>query len=362
METSSTAISLESLSYRFGTKVVLDGLQLEVNPGECVAVLGTSGSGKSTLLRVIAGLLTPASGTVRLMGIDQSQSPPHQRDIAIVSQAAGSYDHLTVQENLQLAERLSSHNQATNLTANQKEVLLDQLEVRPLSSKKPSQLSGGQAQRVAIARAFLSGRSILLMDEPMAHLHEGLRDPIRTLIRKLQKATGRTCVYITHDSAEACQLADRIAALSEGTIQQIAPPQEIYRKPANHCVANLFGRPPIQWFDPHSLGWNESRNRVGVRPSDWKILEIEDETGTMLRVRHPDTTRPTPTNHCLLGTVLEIQHIEAEVWMEIATRLDPESQRNQELVLRVACNEASLPALPLVGRRVILATEHICDW
>ncbi|MFN7738478.1 MAG: ABC transporter ATP-binding protein [Pirellula sp.] len=359
MSPASTAISIESLSYRFGTKVVLERLNLDVIPGECVAVLGTSGSGKSTLIRVIAGLLSPQSGSVRLMGIDQVRTAPHLRDIAVVSQAAGSYDHLTVKENLQLAERLSLPNRSTNLTPKQKEFLLDQLEVLPLFAKKPPQLSGGQAQRVAIARAFISGRSILLMDEPMAHLHEGLRDPIRSLMRKLQKSTGRTCIYITHDSAEACQLADRIAVLSEGTIQQIDRPHEIYRTPANHHVANLFGRPPIQWFDPRSLGWNDPRRCVGVRPTDWKILEIENDAGTMLRTGHFETALPAEPTFRWHGTVQEIQKIESDIWIEVAGRLDQGLQSDGEILLRVVCSEALHRELPKVGRRVTLTTQYV---
>jgi len=362
MGPASSAISLETLSYRFGTKVVLDQLNLEIDRGECIAVLGTSGSGKSTLLRVIAGLLTPASGIVRLMGVDQSRTAPHYRDIAVVSQSAGSYDHLTVEENLRLAERLPSSNKETNLTPKQKENLLEQLEVLSLFSKKPPQLSGGQSQRVAIARAFLSGRSILLMDEPMAHLHEGLRDPIRSLIRKLQKSTGRTCIYITHDSAEACQLADRIAVLSEGIIQQFAPPNEIYRNPANHHVANLFGRPPIQWFDPQSLGWDSPRNRIGVRPNDWKILEINNDTGSRIQTERSAAEIPADMPIRLIGIVNEIQRVESDVWIEVTASLSDRSYPGEEILLRVVCHEASSRNLPKVGQRITLATEYVYHW
>lgn len=362
MGPAATAISLDSLCYRFGTKVVLNRLNLEVSPGECIAVLGTSGCGKSTLLRVIAGLLPPASGIVRLMGTDQVRTAPHQRDIAVVSQAAGSYDHLTVEENLRLAERLPSLNQATNLHAKQKETLLEQLEVLPLLGKKPPQLSGGQSQRVAIARAFLSGRSILLMDEPMAHLHEGLRDPIRSLIRKLQKSTGKTCIYITHDSAEACQLADRIAVLAEGTIQQIDSPPDIYRNPANHHVANLFGRPPIQWFDPQSLGWGDRRNPIGVRPNDWKILEINNEGNSLRRTEDLTSEHPADTSNRIAGVVREIQKIESDLWIEVTMPSHAGSQRSEEITLRVVCSEDCTRNPPMVGHRITLYPKHIYGW
>ena len=362
MGPAANAISLESLSYRFGTKVVLDRLDLQVHPGECIAVLGTSGCGKSTLLRVIAGLLTPASGIVRLMGIDQVRTAPHQRDIAVVSQAAGSYDHLTVEENLRLAERLSSLNRATNLSSKQKEDLLEQLEVLPLFGKKPPQLSGGQSQRVAIARAFLSGRSILLMDEPMAHLHEGLRDPIRSLIRKLQKTTGKTCIYITHDSAEACQMADRIAVLSEGTIQQIDPPQEIYQNPANHHVANLFGRPPIQWFDPQSLGWGDPRNPIGVRPNDWKILEINNDGNSSRGTEYGTAEQSAETPTRVMGVVREIQRIESNVWIDVIMSPHAGSQLSEATTLRVVCSEDCTRDLPMVGQRITLYPKHIYGW
>ena len=211
---------------------------------------------------------------MRIAGVDQSRVPPHKRDVAIVFQDGNGYGHLTVRQNLDLAAKHSSQ-------SDQVERWVDWLKLGPTLGQKLAQLSGGQAQRVAIARAMLSGKSIILMDEPLAHLNQSLREEIRELISSVHRETNRTIVYVTHDSDEAFYLATRVAMLHAGQIQQIGDPQSVYCKPISKDVAKLLGQPtldvidlPTQWFD----GLQNSESRVcecGVRSHDWRIECIQ---------------------------------------------------------------------------------------
>ena len=273
----------------YGKTSVLDRLNLEVHRSELLVILGDSGSGKSTLLRLIAGLEKPQSGKMRIAGVDQSRIPPHKRDIAIVFQDGNGYGHLTVRQNLDLAAKYSSQ-------SDQLERWVDWLKLGPTLGQKLSQLSGGQAQRVAIARAMLSGKSIVLMDEPLAHLNQSLREEIRELISIVHRETKRTIVYVTHDSDEAFYLATRVAILNAGQIQQIGDPQSVYCIPSSIEVAKLLGQPtldvielPSKWFEGMP-GSESSVCECGVRSHDWRIERIHLATADDLEPRKTGTT------------------------------------------------------------------------
>jgi multiple sugar transport system ATP-binding protein len=268
------AIEICDFEKTYGNTSVLNCLNLEVHQAELLVVLGDSGSGKSTLLRLIAGLEKPQSGTIRISGVDQSRIPPHKRDIAIVFQDGNGYGHLTVRQNLNLAAKYSSQ-------SDQLDRWVDWLKLGPTLGQKLSQLSGGQAQRVAIARAMLSGKSIVLMDEPLAHLNQSLREEIRELISNVHRESKRTIVYVTHDSDEAFYLATRVAILNAGQIQQIGDPQSVYCKPSSIEVAKLLGQPtlnvidlPTTWFDGLE-GMEANVCECGIRSHDWRIERIQ---------------------------------------------------------------------------------------
>jgi ABC-type sugar transport system ATPase subunit len=270
------AIEIEHLTKRYEPNTVLNSLSLDVEEGELLVVLGESGSGKSTLLKTIAGLDSPQSGHVRLYGDEQTHNPPHQRDVAIVFQYGNGYDHLTVRENLALALKVNSKaGIARSAELTRWTQLLD---LEPLLSKKLPQLSGGQSQRVAIARAFLSGKRIVLLDEPLAHLDQVHRAEIRDLILQVQSETNRTMVYVTHDSEEAMHLASRIAILSSGRIQQVGSPRDVYFAPQSLESAKLLGNPamnflkvPTRWLDQSCA---PSECLCGIRPHDWRLDAI----------------------------------------------------------------------------------------
>lgn len=269
-----SAIEICDFEKTYGKTSVLDRLNLEVQKSELLVILGDSGSGKSTLLRLIAGLEKPQSGTMKIAGVDQSRVPPHKRDVAIVFQDGNGYGHLTVRQNLDLAAKNSSQ-------SDQVDRWVDWLKLGQTLLQKLSQLSGGQAQRVAIARAMLSGKSIILMDEPLAHLNQSLREEIRELIAGLHRETKRTILYVTHDSDEAFYLATRVALLHAGHIQQIGDPQSVFDKPSSKEVAKLLGQPtldvidlPTKWFEGLP-GSNSSVCECGVRSHDWRIERIQ---------------------------------------------------------------------------------------
>ncbi len=283
-----SAIEICDFEKSYGKTSVLDRLNLEVQQSELLVILGDSGSGKSTLLRLIAGLEKPLSGTIRIAGVDQSRVPPHKRDLAIVFQDGNGYGHLTVRQNLDLAAKNS-------LQSDQVDRWVDWLKLGPTLGQKLSQLSGGQAQRVAIARAMLSGKSIILMDEPLAHLNQSLREEIRELISSVHRETKRTIVYVTHDSDEAFYLATRVAVLHAGLIQQIGDPQSVFCKPGSKEVAKLLGQPtldvidlPTKWFDGLQ-GLESSLCECGVRSHDWRIERIHVASVDEVKPKEPET-------------------------------------------------------------------------
>ena len=268
------AIEIADLGKQYRSTRVLDHLNLSVAKGELLVVLGESGCGKSTLLRLIAGLEPPQHGTIQIAGVDQSRIVPHRRDVAVVFQDGNGYEHLTVRQNLELAAKKGGgHCQITDW--------VDLLKLGGTLDQKLAELSGGQSQRVAIARAMLSSKSIVLMDEPLAHLNQSMREEIRELIRVVHLETKRTFVYVTHDSDEAFYLADRIAVLESGKIQQVGEPRTVYFSPQWKEVAQLLGQPavdilrlPKRWLDPNHQS-DVSFFECGVRPHHWKINRIE---------------------------------------------------------------------------------------
>jgi ABC-type sugar transport system ATPase subunit len=296
------AVELREISFDYRGTVVLEDLQWQVSRGEFHSLLGSSGSGKTTLLKLIAGLQRPSKGDLWLMGRESTKASSHQRGIALVGQTAATYDHLSVSENLKLAVKLSGSKQ-TGL----QEDLVGQFELEGVLGRKPSELSGGQLQRLAIVRALLSGRSILLMDEPLAHLQESLRSPIRKLLRRWQQDRGLTCIYVTHDSQEAFELSDRISVMGDGKILQTGDLQSVYRRPSCKQVAELLGRPPVQWYRS-----DRRKALVGLRPSDWRILSVSS-----LREDFQEIFEAEPLRVRVKGRLVSLHQVESADWWEV---------------------------------------------
>jgi multiple sugar transport system ATP-binding protein len=256
----STAASLrvDGLCRRIGGRAILAGIDLEVAAGECLALLGPSGCGKSTVLRVIAGLDPCDEGRILLDGRDITRQPPARRRVAMVFQSYALYPHLSVERNLTLGMELRGvppEQRERELTA-----VLELLQLSELRRRRPAELSGGQRQRVALARALLRKPQLILLDEPMSNLDAQLREEIRPQLRAILSGGRAPAIHVTHDQQEAMGIADRIAVLHDGRLQQCGTPQELYHHPANLFVAGFIGRPQINLL-PQADG-----TVVGIRP------------------------------------------------------------------------------------------------
>jgi multiple sugar transport system ATP-binding protein len=240
-------LALQSVVKQYGTHPILHGIDLAVNDGEFVVLVGPSGCGKSTLLRIIAGLETTSKGKILIGDEDVTQLQPGDRGIAMVFQSYALYPHMTVRKNLSFGlENLSLSKQEID---NKVIEAARMLAIEPLLDRKPKQLSGGQRQRVAIGRAIVRDPKIFLFDEPLSNLDAALRVQTRGEISRLHKRLGATMVYVTHDQIEAMTMADRIAVLNGGNLEQFGAPLELFDFPANKFVAGFIGSPQMNFFD-----------------------------------------------------------------------------------------------------------------
>jgi multiple sugar transport system ATP-binding protein len=237
------SVSVKNLSLNFGAVTVLKTMNLDVAEGEFIVLLGPSGCGKSTLLNCIAGLLDISDGQIWIKGKNVTWSEPSARGIGMVFQSYALYPQMTVRGNLSfgLKNQRMAKDEIDRRVARAAEIL----QIGPLLDRKPGALSGGQRQRVAIGRALVRDVDVFLFDEPLSNLDAKLRGELRVEIKRLHERLKNTMVYVTHDQIEALTLADRIAVMKGGVIQQLADPQTIYNKPANLFVAGFIGSPAM---------------------------------------------------------------------------------------------------------------------
>ncbi len=232
-------IDLENLTKRFGAVVAVDDVSLKIQAGELFFLLGPSGCGKTTLLRCVAGFWRPDEGRIRFGRRDITDVPPHQRNTGMVFQNYALWPHMTVSENVAFGLRVRKVPRADR--RRQVDQALAMVQMATYAARKPNELSGGQQQRVALARALVIEPQCLLLDEPLSNLDAKLRLEMRGEIRAICKRAGLTAVYVTHDQKEALSIADRIAVLHEGRVEQIGTPHELYARPANRFVADFLG-------------------------------------------------------------------------------------------------------------------------
>ena len=236
------SISIEGVSKTFSDYPALNGVSLDIGSGEFVALLGPSGSGKTTLLRIIAGLETPEAGHVRFGNRDVTRAPAASRGIGFVFQHYALFGHMTVAENIGFGLTVMPRRTRPNGAEIKRRVaqLLELVQLPGLGDRYPSQLSGGQRQRVALARALARDPKILLLDEPFGALDAKVRRELRGALRLIHEELGLTSVFVTHDHEEAFTLADRVALLNHGSIEQFAPPAEIEASPASEFVRGFL--------------------------------------------------------------------------------------------------------------------------
>lgn len=349
-----------------GEVTAVNGINLEIPDGELIGLLGPSGCGKSTVLNLISGLLKPTEGQIFFGADDVTKLPPENRGIGLVFQNYALYPHLTVRQNILFPlENLKGKDKLSKAEmAKKAEEAAELVQIDGLMDRKPSELSGGQQQRVAIARALVKTPKVLLLDEPLSNLDARLRIQTREEIRRIQRETRITTVFVTHDQEEAMSISDRIAVMKDGVIQQIGRPQEVYDRPANLFVAKFLGTPPINVFAgqirEHMLyigsdavfrvnGVSDGEVYVGVRPEGF----VRGETGVF---------------RCKLSRV-EVMGRDISMVCENAASLNPavrvivgtQDERGAETVL---VPEGSEVRFALIPRKVFLfdrkTEERIC--
>ena len=264
------SVSIQSVTKNFGPTTAVAAMDLEVADGEFFVMLGPSGAGKTTTLRLIAGLEQPDQGEVRLGRDNVTQVPPSHRDCAFVFQQYSLYPHLTVFDNIAFPLRSPLRRHAQDDIEKRVQEVARLLHIESKLQRKATALSGGEMQRVAIGRALVRRPKVFLMDEPLSSLDAKLREELRVELRRIQRDTGATVLYVTHDQVEATTMADRIAILEEGRIRQVGTPQEIYQQPNCLAVAQRLGTPavnvlPMRWFEGSAPA---GATHFTIRPED----------------------------------------------------------------------------------------------
>src|SRR5438093_1376609 len=261
-------LQLEGLSKHFGPTVAVREVSLDVRDGEFVVLLGPSGCGKTTTLRMIAGFIAPTAGRMRLGGKDITMLPPWKRDTGMVFQSYALFPHLTVAQNV--AFGLEMRKIPTSDIPQRVTEALRRVRLEGLAERLPRQLSGGQQQRVALARALVIRPDVLLLDEPLSNLDAKLRLEMREEIRRIHSQTRITTIYVTHDQKEALSLADRLAVMREGVIEQLADPRTVYRAPANRFVADFISE--TNWLPAEMRGRSDGEMRLKTDFGDFRAL------------------------------------------------------------------------------------------
>ncbi len=285
-------VSIESLGASYGSVRALDDVSLDIGDKEFFALLGPSGCGKTTLLRSLAGFETPTEGTVLLAGEDLLAIPAHRRPVNMMFQSYALFPHLTVAKNVGYGPARAGESKQE--IARKVDEVLEIVGLTGFANRRPSQLSGGQRQRVALARAIVNRPRLLLLDEPLSALDRNVRAQMQLELKRLQHEVGIAFVMVTHDQDEALSMADRVAVMEGGRVQQVATPEELYQRPANRFVAEFIGQSNVFDGEPAPGG-------LAVGP---RVLPGHG-SGRYLIVR-PEQVRIAPSG-VLSGTVVETQ-------------------------------------------------------
>ncbi|MCX8279078.1 ABC transporter ATP-binding protein [Phyllobacterium sp. 0TCS1.6C] len=294
-----------------GRNLVVDTLNLSIPQGEFLTMLGPSGSGKTTSLMMLAGFEAPSSGHIRIAGRSLESVPPHRRNIGMVFQNYALFPHMTVAENLDYPLRVRKIAKAERNDRVRK--VLDVVQMGAFAARKPAQLSGGQQQRIALARAIVFEPDVVLMDEPLGALDKNLREHLQLEIKHLHERLGITVVYVTHDQSEALTMSDRVAVFNAGKIEQLAPPAELYERPATPFVAGFIGE--NNRLAGEISGRNGDEYAVQTETGHRMIVrsqkDFSERQRVMISVR-PERVRLDTTKACLntfSGTVEEVIYL-----------------------------------------------------
>ncbi len=311
-------LELQHLTKRYEAFTAVREVNLDVAEGEFLVLLGPSGCGKTTTLRMVAGFVTPSSGTIRLGGRDITVLPPWKRNTGLVFQSYALFPHMSVAQNV--AFGLDMRKVAKAEIESRVKEALKLVRLEGLSERLPRQLSGGQQQRVALARALAIRPDLLLLDEPLSNLDAKLREQVRIEIRELQRQLGITTVMVTHDQEEALTVADRLVVMSEGSVRQIGTQRDLYERPADRFVAGFVGRSSLLAGRVESPGLFRTAGGLAVRCAS------QTSSGPASLALRPErlTLTPGPTpgfDNSLPGTVELVAYLGAA--LDVRVRLSP---------------------------------------
>lgn len=302
------AVDLRALCKLFGKTVALGHVSLQIRPGEFFTLLGPSGCGKTTLLRLIAGFEAPDEGEIALFGEPIGNLPPHRRSVNTVFQHYALFPHLTVAQNVAFGLEMLGRKNIGQAVAD----ALALVQMSGFADRKPAQLSGGQQQRVALARALAPNPKVLLLDEPLSALDLKLRHAMRAELKTLQRETGVTFIFVTHDQEEALTMSDRIAVMSTGQVRQVGTPAEVYERPADRFVADFVGRTNFLEGSVSALTPEEAE----VTLLDGSVLRLEPlptltlgEPVTVFVRPEKIGLHPATEGAALCGTVLDLMYL-----------------------------------------------------
>jgi spermidine/putrescine transport system ATP-binding protein len=298
------AITFRGVSKKYGAQTALEPLDLQINEGEFFCLLGPSGCGKTTTLNLIGGFAEASTGEIRIRGELVNRTPPHRRKINTVFQSYALFPHLNVRDNVAFGLRMAKVPHADADARVLEALRLVALEA--YADRYPAQLSGGQQQRVAVARALVNRPAVLLLDEPLGSLDLKLRKRLQVELSQIQREIGTTFVFVTHDQGEAMAMADRIAVMSEGRVEQIGTAREIYSQPASRFVADFIGESNFIGAEWHNGAVVTTRNKVPLVSPDTR----ESGSGSlMVRPESVHLAPASPDDPGLLGTVVKVSFL-----------------------------------------------------
>jgi spermidine/putrescine transport system ATP-binding protein len=302
----SAGIELDNVVCDFGTFRAVDHVNVSIQPGEFFSFLGPSGCGKTTILRMISGFTEPTKGVIRIGGKDMKGQRPNQRPTALIFQNLALFPLMPVWENISFGLEVRGIDRAKR--RERAEELLDLVELPGAGDKMISQLSGGQKQRVAIARALAVEPSVMLLDEPLSALDLKLRQAMRAELRAIQKRTGVTFVFITHDQGEALAMSDRVGVMSQGVLQQVAGPRDIYNNPANGFVASFVGENNILQGDVQtsSTGFATMKTAHGLFRARMDAAAPTSNVKLYVRPEHMQFTAHAGAENSVPVTITEV--------------------------------------------------------
>ena len=350
-------ISFDGVSKVFddGTLAV-DALHLDIADGEFLVLVGPSGCGKTTSLRMAAGLEDPTGGEIRIGDRVVNDVPSRSRDIAMVFQNYALYPHMSVLDNLAFGLRMRGVGKAERYVAARRAA--EVLGITDLLDRQPKQLSGGQRQRVAMGRAIVREPQAFLMDEPLSNLDAKLRVQMRAEIARIQRTLGVTTLYVTHDQVEAMTMADRVAVMRKGVLQQVAPPAEVYDRPANLFVAGFIGSPPMNLFAAHIVAgdaghvveFGSSRLALADRPGLAELVGREVVLGIRPEDLEDTAFDPgAPPDRRLVATVDLVEQLGSDVL--VRTVIDAVPATGEQVIDAAEGTQVGVAAgAPLVAR------------